>query len=212
MVKLIRKYFLLAALLLALVASFIYSPSWLRLCYGLALFLFGMQNIEDGLREAAGGRLERWMRKSTATPAKGALFGMGATFILQSSTLVSLLTIAFLSTGMIQLAGGIAILLDTNLGATSGIWLLALAGQSLSLSPAALPMLVFGILMSFFSDRSRAFGRVLVGIALIFLGVDEIKAGFQAFGADIDFSGTQIGGMAEVLIFFVVGLSNAGCK
>ena len=78
MVKLIRKYFLLAALLLALVASFIYSPSWLRLCYGLALFLFGMQNIEDGLREAAGGRLERWMRKSTATPAKGALFGMGA--------------------------------------------------------------------------------------------------------------------------------------
>ena len=205
MVKLIRKYFLLAALLLALVASFIYSPSWLRLCYGLALFLFGMQNIEDGLREAAGGRLERWMRKSTATPTKGALFGMGATFILQSSTLVSLLTIAFLSTGMIQLAGGIAILLGTNLGATSGIWLLALAGQSLSLSPAALPMLVFGILMSFFSDRSRAFGRVLVGIALIFLGVDEIKAGFQAFGADIDFSGTQIGGMAEVLIFFVVG-------
>ena len=205
MVKLIRKYFLLAALLLALVASFIYSPSWLRLCYGLALFLFGMQNIEDGLREAAGGRLERWMRKSTATPAKGALFGMGATFILQSSTLVSLLTIAFLSTGMIQLAGGIAILLGTNLGATSGIWLLALAGQSLSLSPAALPMLVFGILMSFFSDRSRAFGRVLVGIALIFLGVDEIKAGFQAFGADIDFSGTQIGGMAEVLIFFVIG-------
>ena len=84
-IKLIRKYFLLAALLLALVVSFIYSPSWLRLCYGLALFLFGMQNIEDGLREAAGGRLERWMRKSTATPTKGALFGMGATFILQSS-------------------------------------------------------------------------------------------------------------------------------
>ena len=57
MVKLIRKYFLLAALLLALVTSFIYSPSWLRLCYGLALFLFGLHNIEDGLRVAAGGRL-----------------------------------------------------------------------------------------------------------------------------------------------------------
>ena len=101
MVKLIRKYFLLAALLLALVASFIYSPSWLRLCYGLALFLFGMQNIEDGLRQAAGGRLERWMRKSTATPTKGALCGMGATFRLQSSRPGCVVTLALLRPGVV---------------------------------------------------------------------------------------------------------------
>ncbi|WP_036496300.1 MULTISPECIES: Na/Pi cotransporter family protein [unclassified Neisseria] len=205
MAKLIQKYFLFAVLLLALAASFAYSPPWLRLCYGLALFLFGMQNIEEGLRNAAGGRLEGWMRKSTATPLKGVLFGTGATLILQSSTLVALLAMAFLSSGMITLPGGIAIILGTNLGATGGVWLLALAGQNLSLSPAALPMLVFGILLGFFGGRSRALGRVLVGVALIFLGVDEIKDGFQAFGADIDFSGTQIGGMAETLLFFTVG-------
>lgn len=121
---------LVGLLLIALAGSFWYSPAWLQLCYGLALFLFGMQCIEEGLHNAAGGTLERLMASSTATPARGLMFGMGATFVLQSSTLVSLLTIAFLSTGLIGLAGGIAVILGTNLGATGGIWLLALAGQS----------------------------------------------------------------------------------
>lgn len=206
MKKKVQHYVLILLLLAAMSASFIYSTSWMKLCYGLALFLFGMQCIEEGLQNVASGQLSKWMKSSTATPLKGALFGMASTFVLQSSTLVSLLTIAFLSTGMIQLAGGIAIILGTNLGSTSGIWLLALAGQSISLSPAAIPMIIFGILMSFFNPKTKAIGRVLVGIALIFLGVDAIKDGFQAFGADMDFSKSQIGGIAEPLIFLGIGL------
>ncbi len=115
-------HLLLVMLASMLGLSFWYSLAWLELCYGLALFLFGMQCIEEGLHSTAGGTLERLMTKSTATPAKGFLFGVGSTFVLQSSTLVSLLTIAFLGTGMITLAGGIAIILGTNLGATTGIW------------------------------------------------------------------------------------------
>ncbi|MDO4906217.1 Na/Pi cotransporter family protein [Neisseria sp.] len=197
---------LTAVLSAALAYSFWYSAPWLKLCYGLALFLFGMQCIEEGLRNAAGGTLERLMAKSTSTPAKGLLFGIGATFILQSSTLVSLLTIAFLSTGLITLAGGIAVLLGTNLGATSGIWLLALAGQSISLSPVAVPMLVFGILAGFFNARLKTVGRVLVGISLIFLGVDAIKEGFQSLGGQVDFSNIQVSGVAEIAIFGGIGL------
>ena len=192
--------------MVALAYSFWYSTPWLQLCYGLALFLFGMQCIEEGLHNAAGGTLERLMAKSTATPARGALFGMGATFILQSSTLVSLLTIAFLSTGLITLAGGIAVILGTNLGATSGIWLLALAGQSVSLSPAAIPMLVFGILAGFFKGRAKFFGRVLVGIALIFIGIDAIKDGFQTVGSQVDLAAMQFDGIAEIAIFSGIGL------
>lgn len=190
----------------ALAYSFWYSGPWLRLCYGLALFLFGMQCIEEGLRNAAGGMLERLMTKSTSTPAKGLFFGIGATFVLQSSTLVSLLTIAFLSTGLITLAGGIAVILGTNLGATSGIWLLALAGQSISLSPVAVPMLVFGILAGFLNSKAKTVGRVLVGISLIFLGIDAIKDGFQALGGQYDFSSVQAGGVAEIAIFSIIGL------
>jgi len=71
MVRLVQKYFLFAVLLLALAASFAYSPPWLRLCYGLALFLFGMQNIEEGLRNAAGGRLPGRMPSVPAVSRRG---------------------------------------------------------------------------------------------------------------------------------------------
>ncbi len=198
----------LAALMVCcgLAFSFWYSNAWLQLCYGLALFLFGMQCIEEGLHNAAGGALQRLMSKSTSTPLKGLLFGVGASFVLQSTTLVSLLTIAFLSTGLITLAGGIAVLLGTNLGATSGIWLLAIAGKSVSLSPVAVPMLVFGILASFFSSKVKSFGRVLVGISLIFIGIDAIKGGFQSVGDTVNFSSMNVGGATEIAIFCLVGL------
>lgn len=198
-------YLLLAIFIVALGFSFWHSLAWLKLCYGLALFLFGMQCIEEGLRSTAGGTLERLMTKSTATPARGFLFGVGSTFVLQSSTLVSLLTIAFISTGMIGLAGGIAIIFGTNLGATTGIWLLALAGQSVSLSPVAIPMLVFGILMGFFGGQTQAVGRILVGVALIFMGIDAIKEGFGAFGGQMDFASLQFNPTMEVLIFTGIG-------
>lgn len=198
------KFLGLVLLLIALVYSFVMSSAWLVLCYGLALFLFGMQCIEGALQSAAGGRLEQIMAKSTETPIKSFLFGIGATFLLQSTTLVSLLTIAFLSTGMISLAGGLAVILGTNFGATSGIWLLAWAGQSLSLSPAALPMLVVGVLLGFIDKRLKVFGQALIGIALIFLGIDSIKDGFGAFG-QIELSDIKASGISQVLLFTLLG-------
>src|SRR5690606_24181469 len=157
----------LLALALALLLgwSFWRSAGWLQLCAGLALFLFGMQCLEEGLRQLAGGGLERLLARSTGTPLRGLLFGMAGTALLQSTTLVSLLAIAFIGSGLIQLAGGIAVILGANLGATSGIWLLALAGQDLSLSPLALPLLVFGVLGGFAGARGKAAGRVVLGVA-----------------------------------------------
>lgn len=198
-------HLLVLVLAIGLGVSFWSSKAWLELCYGLALFLFGMQCIEEGLHSTAGGTLERLMSKSTATPFKGFLFGVGSTFILQSSTLVSLLTIAFLGTGLIGLAGGIAIIFGTNLGATTGIWLLALAGQSVSLSPVAVPLLVFGILIGFFGGHTKAIGRILVGVALIFMGIDAIKSGFGGFGGQVDFASLNVNSSLEVLIFVGVG-------
>jgi len=189
-----------------LLASFWLSPAWLQLCAGLALFLFGMQCLEEGLRQVAGSKLEEWLARSTATPVKGLLFGISGTLMLQSSTLVSLLTIAFISAGLIQLAGGIAILFGANLGATSGIWLLALAGQNLSLAPLALPLLVMGVLASFVGPRSKAVGRFVLGVAFIFLGIDEIKAGFGAFGDTMDFASQHTPGWSSSLLFVVGGL------
>ncbi len=187
--------------------SFWANDGVLELCAGLALFLFGMQCLEDGLRALAGGRLERLLAESTGTPGRGLLFGIGATMLLQSSTLVSLLTIAFLSTGLVQLAGALTIVFGANLGATSGIWLLALAGQNLSLSPVALPMLVFGVLAGFLGARGKAAGRVVIGIAFIFLGIDGLKAGFEAFGGSVDLTRYHVHGVLGQLVFTGLGLS-----
>ena len=181
------------------------SEGWLELCAGLALFLFGMQCLEEGLRQLAGSKLEQLLARSTATPLKGMLFGMSGTMLLQSSTLVSLLTIAFISTGLIKLAGGIAILFGANLGSTTGIWLLALAGQNVSLSPLALPLLVFGVLASFTGEKGKAAGRIVLGIAFIFLGIDQIKTGFSSFGG-MDLSQYHAGGLAGQLLFVAIGL------
>lgn len=162
--------------------------------------------MEDGLKQLAGGKLEQLLAKSTATPFKGLLFGIGSTMVLQSTTLVSLLTIAFISTGLITLAGGITIILGANLGATSGIWLLALAGQGISLSKFAYPILVLGVLAAFNDDKSKAIGRILIGIAFIFLGIDQIKDGFSTFTNDLDLTQYQASGLLGALLFMGIGL------
>lgn len=185
--------------------SFWSSAGWLQLCAGLALFLFGMQCLEEGLQQLAGGQLEKILARSTATPLKGMMFGIGGTMLLQSSTLVSLLTIAFISTGLIKLAGGVAILFGANLGSTSGIWLLALAGQNLSLGPLALPLLVFGVLASFSGDKGKAAGRIVLGIAFIFLGIDQIKGGFSSFGEGVSLGSLPVSGLAGQLLFVAIG-------
>ena len=197
---------LLLLVAIALACSFWFSEGWLQLCAGLGLFLFGMQCLEEGLRQLAGSKLEQLLARSTATPFKGLMFGVCGTLVLQSSTLVSLLTIAFISSGLIQLAGGIAILFGANLGATSGIWLLALAGQNLSLAPLALPLLVFGVLAGFIGPRSKAAGRIVLGIAFIFLGIDQIKVGFSSFGDSLDMLSGQEHGLLGALLFTGIGL------
>lgn len=185
--------------------SFWLSPSWLQLCAGLALFLFGMQCLEEGLHQLAGSRLEALLSKSTDTPFKSLVFGAVGTTLLQSSTLVSLLTIAFISTGLIQLAAGIAIIFGANLGATTGIWLLAAAGQNFSLSPLALPLLVTGVLSSFFSPQLKAAGRILLGIAFIFLGIDQIKTGFSSLDQGLSTPVGAFSGLLGQAVFVGIG-------
>lgn len=198
---------LVALAIVVLAWSFWRDAGWLQLCAGLAIFLFGMQCLEEGLRQLAGGRLEQWLARSTGTPRRGLLFGIGATVLLQSSTLVALLTIAFISSGLIGLAGGLAIIFGANLGATSGIWLLALAGQDFSLSPLALPLLVFGVLAGFTGPRGRAAGRVVLGVAFVFLGIDQVKAGFGALSGGLDLGAIPAEGAGGVALYVFAGMA-----
>lgn len=193
-------------ILLILLYTFYRSSSWLELCAGLAFFLFGMQCMQDGLQQLAGGKLERILAKSTETPLKSLLFGISSTLILQSTTVVSLLIIAFISTNLITLAAGIGIIIGANVGSSGGIWLLALAGQNVSLSPFAYPLIVIGILASFAGKRAKSAGRVLIGVAFILLAIDLIKGGFSAFTKDFDILSYTLSGWIGILLLVLVGL------
>ncbi|MCQ4348659.1 Na/Pi symporter [Pseudomonas stutzeri] len=189
----------------ALALSFWFSPGWTRLAGGLALFLFGMQSLEEGLRQLAGGELERFLGRATDRAWKSLGFGVVATVMVQSSTLVSLLTIAFLGTGLIGLGAGLCIVFGANLGTTSGIWLLALAGQSASLGDLALPLAVFGILLGFSGPRGKGAGRVLLGICFLFFGIDLIKGGFSDATEMFDPAQFRVPGIQGILLFVGIG-------
>ncbi|MCL7462160.1 Na/Pi symporter [Pseudomonas sp. NW5] len=197
----------LGLLLAALLVSFWFSAGWTALAGGLALFLFGMQCLEEGLHQLAGGGLERLMARVTDRPLKSLSFGVLATALVQSSSLVSLLTIAFLGTGLISLAAGLCIIFGANLGTTTGIWLLALAGQTASLSDLALPMAVCGVLLGFNGPRSKGFGRLLLGICLLFFGIELMQEGFAGATAWLEPARMAVPGLAGVLLFVGVGLA-----
>lgn len=188
-----------------LIYSFQGHPSWVELCSGLAFFLFGMQCMTDGLQQLAGGKLEKLLAKSTAKRWKGLLFGTGSTIVLQSTTVVSLLIIAFINASLITLAGGFTIMLGAYIGSSSGVWLLALAGQSVSLAVLTYPLLILGVLASFNGDKSKALGRVVIGIAFIFLAITHMKTGFSDVTTEFDFASFDIVGFWRFFILLTVG-------
>lgn len=162
--------------------------------------------MQDGLKELAGGKLERILAKSTETDLKSLLFGISSTLILQSTTVVSLLIIAFISTNLITLSAGIGIIIGANVGSSGGIWLLALAGQNVSLSPFAYPLIILGILASFAGKNAKSMGRVFIGVAFILLAIDLIKGGFSAFTEDFDILSYTLEGWWGIMLLVAVGL------
>ena len=93
----------------------------LSLLCGIALFLYGMQLMGDGLKSVAGNKLETLLYSLTNTPLKGILLGTGVTSVIQSSSATSVMVIGFVNSGMMQLAQAIAIVFGANIGTTSEI-------------------------------------------------------------------------------------------
>ena len=179
-----------AGLLLGLVVVvllFLQHPSLAQLFAGVALFLLGMRYLEDGFRAFTGGALERWLAASTDRLWKSLTFGTLSTALVQSSSLITLLSIAFLSAGLISLTAGIGIVFGANLGTTTGAWLIALVGLKLDLAQVGMPLLVFGVVLERNRQaRWRGTGQVLLGIGLLFLGIDQMKAGFAGLDQVFD--------------------------
>lgn len=145
------------------------SPDFKEIAAGVAIFLFGMLFMEEGFKAFTGGILEKLLQKTTNKLWKSLSFGVLSTTLMQSSSLVSVITISFLSAGLIGLAAGIGIIFGANLGTTTGAWLIAGFGLKVKISAYAMPMLVFGIIMVFQKSRSiKGLGYILAGLGFCF--------------------------------------------
>lgn len=183
------------------------SPEFNEIAAGIAIFLFGMRSLEEGFKAFTGGTLERLLQFSTDRLWKSFVFGAVTTTVLQSSSLVSVITISFLSAGMLGLAQGIGIIFGANLGSTTGAWLVAGFGMKVDIAAYAMPMLTFGVILVF--NRSKALkgcGYVLAGLGFLFLGIHFMKDGFESFRTAIDLAEYAVPGLAGLLLFTAIGM------
>ena len=197
------------AVFLVLGYGFWLSPEFKTISAGVAIFLLGMLSLEEGFKSFSGGVLENFLKKTTDKTWKSLFFGIISTTLMQSSSLVSVLTISFLSAGLIALAQGIGIIFGANLGTTTGAWLVAGFGLKVDIAAYALPMIVFGVIMVFQKSNNHLAGAgwVLVGLGLLFLGIAYMKEGFETVGSEIDLSQFAIPGFKGLLIFTGIGIA-----
>lgn len=201
------KKIIFPTILFILAYGFWVSPNFKEISAGVAIFLFGMFSLEEGFRAFTGGVLERVLRKSTDRMWKSLSFGFTAATVMQSSSLVSVITISFLSAGLIGLVEGMGIIFGANVGTTTGAWLIAGFGLKVKISAYAMPMLVFGVVMIFQQAKSlKGFGYILAGLGFLFLGIHYMKEGFETFQNQINLTDYAMEGFAGVLVFTLVGI------
>lgn len=202
-----RKPLFVPTLLLGLAIILWLSSDYMEIAVGVAFFLFGMHCLEEGFKVFTGGALERVLRLSTDRLWKSLLFGITSTTLMQSSTLVSLITISFVSAEMITLAAGIGIIMGANIGTTTGAWLIAGLGLRVNIAAYAMPILVFGVVMLMQGSKAlKGAGYLLLGAGFLFFGIHYMKEGFDTFQSAIDLSGYAMTGLAGVLLFTLIGM------
>ena len=201
------KKILLPTILAILAYGFWISPDFKVIAAGVSIFLFGMLSLEEGFKAFSGGTLEKILQKSTDKVYKSIGFGILTTTVMQSSSLVSVLTISFLGAGLIGLAQGIGIVFGANIGTTTGAWLVAGLGLKVKISAYAMPMLVFGVILIFQKSKPlKGIGYILSGLGFLFLGIHYMKDGFEAFKETIDLASYAVTGYTGLFIFTGIGI------
>jgi len=200
------KRLLLPVILGVLISGFWASPEFQEIAAGVAIFLFGMLMLEDGFKLFSGGFLESVLERATGSVPRSLLFGIVTTTIMQSSSLVSVITISFLSAGLISLLAGIGIIFGANIGTTTGAWLVAGFGLKVNISAYAMPLLAIGVVLVFQKSKYlRGSGYVLAGLGFLFLGIHHMKEGFETFKDAFDLTRFAMTGVLGLLVYTLVG-------
>ncbi len=201
-----RKWFLTLALAI-MAFAFWYNPNVKEIAAGIAILLFGMIGLENGFRTFAEGPLKKLLKKATNTFYKSMGLGIVSTALLQSSSLISVVTISFVSAGLIDLLGGIGIIFGANIGTTTTAWLVAVFGLKVRVSALAMPLLVFGIVLFLQKKPTyQGFGNILAGLGFFFLGIFFMKQGFDTYKGALSLDQFSLSGPVELFAFVGMGL------
>lgn len=158
----------------------------LSLIGGLAIFLYGMDLLGEGLTGASGGKLEKILEKLTSSPIKAVLLGAGVTAVIQSSSATTVMVVGFVNSGIMKLSQAVGVIMGANIGTTITSWILSLTGIESSnifislLKPTSFsPVLAaVGIIFLMFlkKDSLKNPGKIMIGFALLMYGMDAMSS------------------------------------
>ena len=162
-----------------------------RMLAGIGLFLLGMAFLEESLRKLAGRAFKIFLKDQTANKFKAVAGGAIVTGVLQSSSVVNLMILALVGAGVLSMQNALAVILGTNIGTTLTSWIVALAGFKFNMEILAFPVVgIFGILLVLVRRDSRLYywSKFLLGLGLLFVGLELIKSGFEQVATGFDFN------------------------
>ena len=178
---------------------------------GLAMFLYGMALMSEGLQKSAGDRLRSFMAKMTSNAPKRILTGTLVTALVQSSSATTIMVVSFVNAGLLSLGNAIGVIMGANIGTTLTAWVTSL-GFSVNIALFAVPMMAFGfILHSMKKSSFKNIGQFLMGFAVMYVGLTFMKDCANAVLGEYEtqmmgFFGSINGfGFGSILLFLVAG-------
>lgn len=179
-----------------------------RLLAGLGIFLFGMFLMEESIKNLGGRSFKSIIRRFTKTRLKAILSGTLVTAVLQSSSAVSLMVLAFVGAGMMAMENAIGVIFGSNIGTTATAWLVAFFGFKVNIEDYSLPLIAIGGLGLIFlanSVRYSNLSKLLAGFGFLFMGLDFMKSSVLTFAENFDITSIpDIGVVGYALIGLVL--------
>lgn len=172
--------------------------SLLTMIGGLALFLYGMEVLGDGLKKASGGKLEHILEKLTSNKLMAVLLGAGVTAVIQSSSATTVMVVGFVNSGIMKLSQAVGVILGANVGTTVTAWILSLTdvgGTSFflkllkptSFSPI-LAIIGVALLSTSNKEKHKNIGTIMVGFAVLMFGMDTMSTAVEPLAEMPEFS------------------------
>jgi phosphate:Na+ symporter len=143
----------------------------------LGFFIYGMKVMSEGIQKVAGSKMRKILGAMTSNRFKGVFTGFLLTALVQSSSATTVMVVSFVNAGLLNLLESIGVIMGANIGTTVTAWIISLIGFKVKISAYALPIIAIGAPLLFATkSKPRAWGEVLIGFALLFLGLAALKS------------------------------------